>query len=175
MGWRIGLRPTSCPHQMPVLVARIVAMQLALVRHGPVAARRRRRREDYRRSGRPRAMDLWQMDVMGQVFLVGGAEVKVATGIDDHSRLAGAPRRCRGPRRSCRRAGMNPDSWPTIDGLFVGHDTADGGKGLPSAAVSPSGGQPSNLMSTRPDCCICGLSGCSVRKRLPANCVTNAH
>jgi hypothetical protein len=37
-GWRIGLRPTSCPHQMPVLVARIVAMQLALVRHGPVAA-----------------------------------------------------------------------------------------------------------------------------------------
>src|SRR4051794_32354044 len=108
--------------------------------------------------GGPRAMDLWQMDVMGQVFLVGGAEIKVATGIDDHSRLAGAPRRCRGPRRSCRRAGMNPDSWPTIDGLFVGHDTADGGKGLPSAAVSPSGGQPSNLMSTRPDCCICGLS-----------------
>jgi hypothetical protein len=149
-------------------------MQLALVRHGPVAARRRRRREDYGgRGGRGRwTCGRW---MMGQVFLVGGAEIKVATGIDDHSRLAGAPRRCRGPRRSCRRAGMNPDSWPTIDGLFVGHDTADGGKGLPSAAVSPSGGQPSNLMSTRPDCCICGLSGCSVRKRLPANCVTNAH
>jgi hypothetical protein len=31
------------------------------------------------------------------------------------------------------------------DGLFMSHDAADGGKGLPSAAVSPSGGQPSNL------------------------------
>ena len=52
VGWRIGLRPTFCPHLMPALVeARIVAMRLALVRHGPVAARRRRRREDYRRSG----------------------------------------------------------------------------------------------------------------------------
>jgi hypothetical protein len=31
------------------------------------------------------------MDVMGRVFLAGGAEVKVAAGIDDHSRSAGAP------------------------------------------------------------------------------------
>jgi transposase InsO family protein len=28
---------------------------------------------------------LWQMDVMGRVHLVGGIEVKVVTGIDDHS------------------------------------------------------------------------------------------
>jgi transposase InsO family protein len=33
-------------------------------------------------------MDPWQMDVMGRVFLVGGAEVKIVTGIDDHSRFA---------------------------------------------------------------------------------------
>jgi transposase InsO family protein len=60
----------------------------ALVRHGLVAARkRRRRREDYRRWERGRAMELWQMDVMGRVFLVGGLEVKVVTGIDDHSRF----------------------------------------------------------------------------------------
>src|ERR1700757_1577888 len=32
-------------------------------------------------------MDLWQMDVMGGVHLAGGAEVKVVTGIDDHSRF----------------------------------------------------------------------------------------
>jgi hypothetical protein len=32
-------------------------------------------------------MDLWQMDVMGRVFLAGGAEVKIVTGIDDHSRF----------------------------------------------------------------------------------------
>lgn len=64
------------------------AVYRALVRHGLVAARkRRRRREDYRRWERPRAMDLWQMDVMGRVFLAGGAEVKVVTGIDDHSRF----------------------------------------------------------------------------------------
>jgi transposase InsO family protein len=63
------------------------AVYRALVRHGLVAARKRRRREDYRRWERPRAMDLWQMDVMGRVFLAGGAEVKIVTGIDDHSRF----------------------------------------------------------------------------------------
>jgi hypothetical protein len=36
------------------------------------------------------------MDVMGRVLLAGGAEVKVAAGIDDHSRFAGAPWRCPG-------------------------------------------------------------------------------
>ena len=60
----------------------------ALVRHGLVEARKRkRRREDYRRWERSRAMELWQMDVMGRVFLADGQEVKVVTGIDDHSRF----------------------------------------------------------------------------------------
>jgi transposase InsO family protein len=64
------------------------AVYRALVRHGLVQARkRRRRREDYRRWERPRAMDLWQMDVMGRVFLADGTEVKIVTGIDDHSRF----------------------------------------------------------------------------------------
>jgi transposase InsO family protein len=48
--------------------------------------RRRRRREDYRRWERSRAMELWQMDVMGRVRLADGTEVSVVTGIDDHSR-----------------------------------------------------------------------------------------
>jgi transposase InsO family protein len=60
----------------------------ALVRHGLVEAKkRRRRREDYRRWERGRAMELWQMDVMGRVFLADGQEVKIVTGIDDHSRF----------------------------------------------------------------------------------------
>jgi len=60
----------------------------ALVRHGLVEGKRRkRRREDYRRWERGRAMELWQMDVMGRVFLASGVEVKVVTGIDDHSRF----------------------------------------------------------------------------------------
>ena len=50
----------------------------ALVRHGLVQARKRRRqREVYRRWERPRAMDLWQMDVMGRGFFADGAEVRI--------------------------------------------------------------------------------------------------
>ena len=60
----------------------------ALVRHGLVEAKKRkRRREDYRRWERGRAMELWQMDVMGRVHLADGQEVKIVTGIDDHSRF----------------------------------------------------------------------------------------
>jgi transposase InsO family protein len=60
----------------------------ALLRHGLVQGKKRkRRREDYRRWERGRAMELWQMDVMGRVFLTSGEEVKVVTGVDDHSRF----------------------------------------------------------------------------------------
>ena len=60
----------------------------ALVRHGLVEAKKRRRkREDYRRWERSRSMELWQMDVMGRVHLADGRELKVITGIDDHSRF----------------------------------------------------------------------------------------
>lgn len=60
----------------------------ALVRHGLVEGKKRkRRREDYRRWERGRAMELWQMDVMGRMFLASGLEGKVVTGIDDHSRF----------------------------------------------------------------------------------------
>jgi transposase InsO family protein len=64
------------------------AVYRALLRHGLVEGRkRRRRREDYRRWERAAAMQLWQMDVMGRVFLADGTGVKVVTGIDDHSRF----------------------------------------------------------------------------------------
>jgi len=60
----------------------------ALLRHGLVdGKKRKRRRQDYRRWERGRAMELWQMDVMGRVHLASGVEVKVVTGIDDHSRF----------------------------------------------------------------------------------------
>jgi transposase InsO family protein len=48
---------------------------------------RRRRAQDYRRWERSRPMELWQMDVMGGVMLTDGTELKVVTGIDDHSRF----------------------------------------------------------------------------------------
>jgi len=64
------------------------AVYRALIRHGLIVpGKRRRRREDYRRWERGRAMELWQMDVMGRVHLASGQEVKVVTGIDDHSRF----------------------------------------------------------------------------------------
>jgi transposase InsO family protein len=60
----------------------------ALVRHGLVdATKRRRRRADYRRWERGRSMELWQMDVMGRVHLCDGRELKLVSGIDDHSRF----------------------------------------------------------------------------------------
>jgi len=58
-----------------------------LVRHGLVEARRRgRRREDYKRWERDAPMALWQLDIVGGLFLADGREVKVVTGVDDHSR-----------------------------------------------------------------------------------------
>jgi transposase InsO family protein len=60
----------------------------ALVRNGliePVS--RRRRRKDYRRWERGTAMELWQLDVTASAFLTSGTEVKIVTGVDDHSRF----------------------------------------------------------------------------------------
>ena len=59
-----------------------------LVRHQLVPARRRkRRRQDYKRWQREEPMQLWQMDITGSVFLAGGTELKLISGIDDHSRF----------------------------------------------------------------------------------------
>jgi transposase InsO family protein len=59
-----------------------------LVRNGLVEPKsRRRRRKDYRRWERGSPMELWQLDVTASAFLAGGAEVKIVTGIDDHSRF----------------------------------------------------------------------------------------
>jgi len=59
-----------------------------LVRHGLVTpAKRKRRREDYKRWERSRAMELWQMDVVGRFHLRDGTELSAVTGIDDHSRF----------------------------------------------------------------------------------------
>jgi transposase InsO family protein len=59
-----------------------------LKRHSLIELRRRRRgRDEYRRWERERPMQLWQMDVMGGVLCDDGAELKVVTGVDDHSRF----------------------------------------------------------------------------------------
>jgi len=64
------------------------AIYRALLRHNLVNRKRRRKpRSAYRRWERSRAMELWQMDVMGGVKLSDDSEAKVVTGIDDHSRF----------------------------------------------------------------------------------------
>jgi transposase InsO family protein len=60
----------------------------ALVRHRLLEpSPRRRRRSDYKRWERSRAMELWQMDVVGRIYLADGTELSAVTGIDDHSRF----------------------------------------------------------------------------------------
>src|SRR5262249_29234502 len=44
-------------------------------------------RRDYLRWERPEPMQLWQIDIVGSVFLTSGVEVKVVTAVDDHSRF----------------------------------------------------------------------------------------
>jgi transposase InsO family protein len=59
-----------------------------LVRHGLVPARKRkRRRQDYKRWQRDAPMQLWQLDITGSVILTDGTELKLISGIDDHSRF----------------------------------------------------------------------------------------
>jgi transposase InsO family protein len=59
-----------------------------LKRHNLIALRRRKkRRDEFRRWERDRPMQLWQMDVLGGVLLDDGTDLKVVTGIDDHSRF----------------------------------------------------------------------------------------
>ena len=66
------------------------AVNRALSRLGLTGGRRRAGRREYRRWERGAAMELWQVDVMGDVMgevrLDDGAELKAVTGVDDHSR-----------------------------------------------------------------------------------------
>jgi transposase InsO family protein len=59
-----------------------------LVRHHLIEVQpRRKKRADYKRWERARAMELWQMDIVGGVRLADGWKASIVTGIDDHSRF----------------------------------------------------------------------------------------
>ena len=57
-----------------------------LVRHELVAPQEQRRPRKYKRWARETPMALWQLDLVGGVRLADGREVKMVSGIDDHSR-----------------------------------------------------------------------------------------
>jgi transposase InsO family protein len=58
-----------------------------LVRNNLVEPQKQNHRRRYRRWEREAPMQLWQLDIMGGVFLADGREAKLVTGIDDHSRF----------------------------------------------------------------------------------------
>jgi transposase InsO family protein len=75
----------GCPGRVPT---RMTVYRI-LVRHGLIApVKRGRSRKDYKRWQREEPMQLWQMDIVGGVWLPGAVEAKVVTCVDDHSRYA---------------------------------------------------------------------------------------
>lgn len=58
-----------------------------LVRNGLIVHQEQNHRRAYRRWQRDAPMQLWQIDIMGGLFLADGRECKLVTGIDDHSRF----------------------------------------------------------------------------------------
>jgi transposase-like protein len=84
-----------------------------LVRNQLIEPRsRRRRRQDYVRWERPVPMQLWQLDVTASAFLTAGTEVKIVTGIDDHSRYCVIA-------RAVRRATARPVCRAFIEAMAV--------------------------------------------------------
>ncbi len=58
-----------------------------LSRNGLINAQDQQHKRKYKRWQREAPMQLWQMDLVGGVFLADGRECKLVTGIDDHSRF----------------------------------------------------------------------------------------
>ncbi|CAN5817687.1 IS481 family transposase [soil metagenome] len=58
-----------------------------LVRNGLVNSQEQQHKRVYKRWAREAPMHLWQLDLVGGVFLVNGREHKMLTAIDDHSRF----------------------------------------------------------------------------------------
>ncbi|MGW7276240.1 IS481 family transposase [Streptomyces sp. NPDC054864] len=58
-----------------------------LERNGLIRHQKQQHRRKYRRWQRETPMHLWQLDLVGGIYLADGRECKMLTGIDDHSRF----------------------------------------------------------------------------------------
>ncbi len=58
-----------------------------LARNGLIRRQEQKHRRKYKRWQRETPMHLWQMDLVGGIFLADGRECKMLAGIDDHSRF----------------------------------------------------------------------------------------
>jgi len=101
------------------------AVYRCLVRHRLIEPQaRRRRREDYQRWERSKAMELWQMDVVGRIYLNDGTMLSAVTGIDDHSRFCVVARLV-----------VRATSRPVCDALLEGFTR----HGLPGSILTDNG------------------------------------
>ena len=123
---------------------------------------RRRRRQDYTRWERPVPMQLWQLDVTASAFLTGGTEVKIVTGIDDHSRYCVIA-------RAVRRATARP-----VCRAFIGAMTV---YGVPEEVLTDNGTvftgrfikpRPAEVLFER----ICRENGITARRTRPRSPTT---
>lgn len=62
-------------------------MHRVLLRNGLINIQDQQHPRKCKRWQRDAPMELWQMDLVGGVFLADGRECKMVTGIDDHSRF----------------------------------------------------------------------------------------
>jgi hypothetical protein len=95
-----GWGPRTLEHRLGVEgfvpVPGRTSIDRALIRHQLITLQaRKRKKSDYKRWERSRSMELWQMDIVGGVRLVGGSEAKIVSGIDDHSRFCVSAYVCR--------------------------------------------------------------------------------
>jgi transposase InsO family protein len=83
--------PVRIGHELERAGTRVPALMTihrVLARRGLITPRAERKKlPTYKRWERGRPMELWQMDVVGGVLTDAGAEAKILTGIDDHSRF----------------------------------------------------------------------------------------
>jgi transposase InsO family protein len=131
--YELGVR--GCPGPVPsrTTIYRVLLRQ-GLIDHSP----RGRSRSSYRRWQRDTSMQLWQLDIVGGVFLVDGTECKVVTGVDDHSRfcvLAAVVRRPTG-RAVCAAFAGALVTYGVPDEVLT-----DNGKQFTARFARPQGGE----------------------------------
>jgi transposase InsO family protein len=123
---------------------------------------RRRRRQDYVRWERPVPMQLWQLDVTASAFLAGGTEVKIVTGIDDHSRYCVIA-------RAVRRATARPVCRAFIEAMTVygvpEEVLTDNGTVFTGRFIKP---RPAEVLFER----ICRENGITARRTRPRSPTT---
>src|SRR5262249_23614901 len=129
-----------------------------LVRNGLIApGQRRRPASSYIRWERGQPMELWQLDIMGGVFLSDGTEVKLVSGLDDHSRYCVIARLV---TRATSRAVCAAFAVPLVGSAAPAEVLSDNGKQFTGRFPRP---RPAEVLFER----ICRENGITTRLTRP--------